>query len=427
MNKNKASGLILLTLVFFFTSMMISDASSECHCETDNVNIPLYEAATKIDIENCSYEGNIPAYQNTTLSFTYILSVLNIISDVDVNLSVDFNAGGFPVFNRQISIMVNNSESISLTVDCIFDVFGFLSQLGEDLPNMPSLEDLTVLYRYNCFYRVLSNVSIDILTLRFVKNIDFGLDPNKSYVIGSYTEGESSITLLETQESSSEEIIESKVTNLQPNAPVYFSIMETKPKNAVEATDWSPLIIYIILSFLGVFSIVLVISKQDYIRYLKNRIVSVDNSTHRLTLDEVLENENRSNILDLILEKPGMHFNELLRNTGISPGNLVWHLDILQSYKIIGKKRFENFVVYFPYYQKNPLSNIDLKLQKSELTLKVLKFIEKNPGTWNSLIAKQLGINRKTIQYHVQKLIDLDLIFLEKSSSKNKIYLKIDN
>ena len=73
------------------------------------------------------------------------------------------------------------------------------------------------------------------------------------------------------------------------------------------------------------------------------------------------------------MNEPGIHFNELLRRTGLAAGNLVWHLDILLTYKVIGKKRIGNFIAYFPYYQKNPLSNVDLKLQKSKLTIEILE------------------------------------------------------
>ncbi|MFX1590765.1 MAG: winged helix-turn-helix transcriptional regulator, partial [Promethearchaeota archaeon] len=101
---------------------------------------------------------------------------------------------------------------------------------------------------------------------------------------------------------------------------------------------------------------------------------------------------------------------------------LVWHLDILLTYKVIGKKRLGNFIAYFPYYQKNPISNVDLKLQKSKLTLEILEMIEQKPGIWNNLITKTFKVDHKTIQYHLDKLVDLGLIKFEKEGRKKKIY-----
>ncbi|MHA1281572.1 MAG: winged helix-turn-helix transcriptional regulator [Promethearchaeota archaeon] len=144
-------------------------------------------------------------------------------------------------------------------------------------------------------------------------------------------------------------------------------------------------------------------------------------------MDEVLENENRNKIIELILKEPGIHFNELLRKTGLAAGNLVWHLDILETYKIIGKKRIGNYIAYFPYYPKNPISNLDLKLSKSKLTLEILEMIESEPGIWNSLITKRKKVDHKTIQYHIKKLIDLGLIIVKKEGRKKKLYPNLDS
>jgi predicted transcriptional regulator len=58
--------------------------------------------------------------------------------------------------------------------------------------------------------------------------------------------------------------------------------------------------------------------------------------------------------------------------------------------------------------------------------LEVLNIIEKNPGIWNSKIADKLNSHRKTISYHVKKLLDLDLIYRKKEGLRMKIYPKLD-
>lgn len=218
--------------------------------------------------------------------------------------------------------------------------------------------------------------------------------------------------------------LEASITNLEGDTPYFVTVYEISEKVIPASYDW--LWFIIIPVFVILIALIIVISKAEYIKYLKNRMTPIEKGFHRLTLQEVLDNENRDKIISLILETPGIHFNELMRKTKLSPGNLVWHLDILEKYRIIEKKRFEHYIVYFPYYQKNPISNLDLKLQKSELTLKVLEMIKKEPGTWNSVITKKLKINRKTIQYHIKKLMDLGLIYTEKKGSKKNIFLKSD-
>ncbi len=187
---------------------------------------------------------------------------------------------------------------------------------------------------------------------------------------------------------------------------------------------WGGILLSIIISLV---ILMLAISKAEYIRYLKQRVSNFSKGAHRLTLDEVLENENRGKIIDLVLEEPGIHFNDLLRKTEIAAGNLVWHLDILITYKVIGKKRVGNFLAYFPFYQKNPISNLDLKLKKSKLTLQILETIENEPGVWNNLITKKFEVDHKTILYHVKKLVDLGLVYKKKDGRKKKIYPNLDS
>lgn len=171
------------------------------------------------------------------------------------------------------------------------------------------------------------------------------------------------------------------------------------------------LIIMIGIAAITILAVSVVMVKAEYREYLLSRILHIDSTPHRLSLEEVLENENRSIIINLILEEPGIHFNEILRRVGISAGNLAWHLDILESYKIIQKRRVGQYLVYYSYLEKNPLSNLDPKLMKSKTTLEILQLIGDNPGMYQNQIAKRLDLNHKTVKYHLDKLIEVKLIY----------------
>jgi predicted transcriptional regulator len=207
---------------------------------------------------------------------------------------------------------------------------------------------------------------------------------------------------------------------IPPNLPELPIVQREQPKRNWFLTFVGGITIIVFLS------IIIVLSRKAYLKYIKNRSVSIDKGAHRLTIEEVLENENRKRIIDAILEEPGIHFNDLLRKTELAPGNLVWHLDILETYKVIKKKRIGNYLIFIPYYSKNPLSNIDLKLQKSELTLKVLEMIEEDPGIWNKKITNKLKIHRKTIQYHIDKLLELGLVYRKRDGSKKRIFPNLE-
>ena len=147
-----------------------------------------------------------------------------------------------------------------------------------------------------------------------------------------------------------------------------------------------------------------------------------DSIFNQIKTDEILENENRTNIMQSILKEPGIHFNELLRRVGVSVGTLAWHLDILEKNKFIQKRRIGQYLLYFSAAEKNPLAKLDSKLSKSKTTLSVLDLITRNPGIYQSQIAKHLNLHHKTIKYHLNKLIKVDAIYSETTGRRTRFY-----
>jgi DNA-binding transcriptional ArsR family regulator len=293
-------------------------------------------------------------------------------------------------------------------------------------PQGPRRGDSQFRYGYNCILQVRINTTIEHLTISSIKRSTYGLNPNLDYSLAVYESSQDTWVLVDTieelNESSSELLLTGSLSNLQADTEYFITFYEITEM----FEDWI-LIIILIVGAVGIASLALLISKKDYFQYLKTRTVPIEKGAHRLSLEDVLENENRNKIIDLILKEPGIHFNELLRRTELAAGNLVWHLDILETYKVVGKKRIGNFIAYFPYYQKNPISNLDLQLSKSKLTLEILEMIEKEPGLWNSVITKHFKVDHKTIQYHINKLKDLGLINLKSEGRKKKIFPNLDS
>ncbi|NVM36776.1 MAG: winged helix-turn-helix transcriptional regulator [Candidatus Lokiarchaeota archaeon] len=348
-------------------------------------------------------------------------NTFEISTDVYIDLYIEYENN---IYYRQTYFIINNSIPISLNISTKSNLQNFgITQS----PQKPQKSNSRFQFGYNCIFRIRTNVSIAKLTIRYRKVQDYGLNPNALYSLAIFEINQESWELLETEEkinvSNFEKYIESSITTIQQDTDYYVTIFEVE---AIQK-DWTWLIITVLITAVGIIALVVLISKKDYFQYLRTRTIPIEKGAHRLSLDDVLENENRNKIIDLILNEPGIHFNELLRKTGLAAGNLVWHLDILITYKVIGKKRIGNFIAYFPYYQKNPISNVDLKLQKSKLTLKILEMIEKKPGIWNNIITKNFKVDHKTIQYHLDKLIDLGLIKFRKEGRKKKIYPNLES
>ncbi len=384
-------------------------------------NIVLYEAFARTEnISGYSTDDVIKANESVSFYFPN-----NIFFEISTNSRIElYLEYEDKISNHQSSITIKNNESISLNITIKTNIRNFgISQP----PNTPKKGGFQLRYQNNGIIKIRSNSSIENFTIRYRKNNQFGLKSNVNYSLALFGKNQESWELVDTQEklngSISELYLESSLSGLESDTDYYITLFEFSE----EPYNWTWLIFTILIVAVSILSIAFLISKKEYFHYLKTRTVSIEKGAHRLTLEDVLENENRNKIIDLVLNEPGIHFNELLRRTGIAAGNLVWHLDILKTYKVIGKKRVGNIIAYFAYYQKNPISNIDLKLQKSKLTLEILEMIEREPGIWNNKITKKLKVDHKTILYHIKKLIELDLLNIKKEGRKNKFFPNFDS
>jgi len=402
-NRSKLFSLFVLLLVIINFNILISQVLAS---RTENVS---------------GFSTQDKVYPNESVKYVFFNNIIFDISTdsfIDLNIHYDNN-----IENRQIYFLINNSNPISLNITSKVSMQNF-GMPGT--PQEPRKADNQFQYRYNCILQIKTNATIESLRIYSFKRSQYGLNPNLEYSLALYESSQDSWELIDTteelNESSSEYTLAGSISNLQADTEYYITFYEV----ANIFDNWF-LMIILIVGAIGIASIAILISKKDYFQYLKTRTIPIEKGAHRLSLEDVLENENRNKIIDLILTEPGIHFNELLRKTEIAAGNLVWHLDILETYKVVGKKRIGNFIAYFPYYQKNPISNLDLRLSKSKLTLDILEMIEREPGLWNSVITKRFKVNHKTIQYHIGKLNDLNLIKFRSEGRKKKIFPNLES
>ncbi|MBY9005743.1 MAG: winged helix-turn-helix transcriptional regulator [Candidatus Lokiarchaeota archaeon] len=380
-----------LTLIFFEINFIFTLSLSEI------IDIP----GTQVN------DDMIDPNQTIIYNFTNNNVFFGISTDSAVNLNLDL---GPSIFNRKSHIIISNNNT---AIDLNCTLRPTMEQHGlQQQPKNPSDSHFQYRYRYNHIIKIHTNTTIQNLTLQFKKNMMYGLAQNSKFKIGIFEYNLESWNIITTNEkinqSTSETYIEGEILNLEAENDYFITLFDIVNIN----NNW--IWILVVSMIIGMSALVIAISKKEYLQFLRSRTIPIDKGVHKLTLEDVLENENRNKLIEFILEEPGIHFNELLRKTELSAGNLAWHLDILETYKVIGKKRIDRYLVFFPYYHKNPISNIDLKLQKSELTLKILEIIENKPGIYNQILANELSVDHKTISYHVNKLVKLELISIKK-------------
>ena len=135
-------------------------------------------------------------------------------------------------------------------------------------------------------------------------------------------------------------------------------------------------------------------------------------------MEDVLDNKIRNRIISIVMEDPGVHYSELERQVDTSSSNLAWHLDIVETYHIINKRRVGRYLIFYPYIEKNPFAELDISIVKSKTTLEIFQIIADHPGIFQNQISKRMDINRKTVKYHLDKLITAKLITQKKGGTK---------
>lgn len=184
------------------------------------------------------------------------------------------------------------------------------------------------------------------------------------------------------------------------------------------------IIVILVLLFIMLLAFTIVISVKEY-HNLMIRRTAYYNSHPNLTLKEIFENEHRKKIIRCILNDPGIHHNDLLRECKLQKGQLQWHLNVLLNNNIIQKEKYGQYSIYFPSLNKIEKAEGFINgLAKSETTTKIYEIIKKNPGITSTEISDEIQIAKNTVKYHIDKLTSNNLIVMKKSGRKKKLYAK---
>ncbi|GAH32581.1 unnamed protein product, partial [marine sediment metagenome] len=150
------------------------------------------------------------------------------------------------------------------------------------------------------------------------------------------------------------------------------------------------------------------------IQFLINDKILVNRS--KFTKRTVLSNETREIIFNFIQQNIGAHFS-LIKNAWTingelgSPGELIWHLDMLMKFNYIKKLTLKNYTIFLPIEIDDESGKIYFLLQ-DEIYRKILNHLISNDSQERSQIYKSLGENRGTIYYRIQNLVEFQILDL---------------
>ncbi|MHA1190812.1 MAG: hypothetical protein ACTSP9_00780, partial [Promethearchaeota archaeon] len=193
---------------------------------------------------------------------------LSISSNIFINLDIDYESR---IENKQIHIFINNSNHISLNITSKENLgnFGVLKA-----PQDPNKGNIQYQNRYNCVMLVMANVSIENMIIRSSKGSQYGFSLERQYSLGVYEPSGESWEIFDTSEqlneSNSEVYLETSLSLLNASTEYYITYFEVS--NIFDNWIW---VSFFVILFSVLVAAVIMISKSDYMQYLRMRTVPI--------------------------------------------------------------------------------------------------------------------------------------------------------
>jgi len=142
----------------------------------------------------------------------------------------------------------------------------------------------------------------------------------------------------------------------------------------------------------------------------------------RRTKLEILNNEKLTKILGFIKDNPGIHARDgkIEEELGITRTPFLKHIMTLERFKLIRSKKIGKSLHYF-------LADVPEDYDKFKVVFtnplipKIIEEIFKEKGIAISKIGEELNVYSGTVQYHLKKLKELDLVKSVKTQKNQKI------
>ena len=133
--------------------------------------------------------------------------------------------------------------------------------------------------------------------------------------------------------------------------------------------------------------------------------------------------ETRARIARHVARNPGVHFSELVRELGFASGQIQYHTRKLVDAGEIEREEAYGKTHYFePGF--DPWERRLLALFRRETARGVIGYLLEHDGATPTAVADELDIARSTLEWHLDRLIDEDVIRKDRDI-RNRVTLEL--
>lgn len=131
--------------------------------------------------------------------------------------------------------------------------------------------------------------------------------------------------------------------------------------------------------------------------------------------------DTRERIRECVTERPGIHFNGLVRTLGLATGQVQYHLRKLRRAEAVLEERRYGRTHYYPP-DCGPWERGALAVLRRETARDVLVRLVADGPAAPAALADDLGVARSTLEWHLDHLIEQDLVAKERDA-RNRVTL----
>jgi len=142
--------------------------------------------------------------------------------------------------------------------------------------------------------------------------------------------------------------------------------------------------------------------------------------------DQQPEGNTTDRILQYIKDNPGCHLRQIKKELELAMGTVQYQLDRLEKAGKINSKRHGLYRYYFSVALLDNEKDI-LQVLTQETAREILMLIIERGNPTHTEISDKIRISSASVNWHIKRLTDLDLISEEKEGKYKRYRLRVDS
>ncbi|ADI74348.1 conserved hypothetical protein [Methanohalobium evestigatum Z-7303] len=141
-------------------------------------------------------------------------------------------------------------------------------------------------------------------------------------------------------------------------------------------------------------------------------------------IKDLFSNKNRRRIYNYIVNNPSCSIADISSNLAISRGTVRYHVRLLETMEKIRLIKSDKYTLAIQNSDTfNDIEKTIIPHLKNETSKQLLKSIKEQPGITNQELSHKHSLNKGTINWHIKKFHNDDIITFESSGKYKKYFL----